>query len=810
MDGKLQKLITDSQAGDRQAQEQLILAVQNHVYYHCRKILRNEDDALDASQEILISLLRGLPSLREPAAFWPWLNRITCRFCCKQYARQRLFLPFSAIGGEEALCEKADGQMVPDQALDTEENRRIVRELVDGLPEVQRLCILMYYYDEMSVKDISAVLDISEGTVKSRLHYARQRIKKGAEAYAAQGSPLCGVLPFLRYFLQQEAASCGLGAAAAKSLSGAVLAAGSGTVAVVSGAAAAGTAGLAGRGTLVLAGLALAAVIAGGTLLPRREAPPPPAPPEIRREESAPAPESLPPAVPDAPEPAAPEPEPAPSESPPPARTAPLVHVAPEPDPDWISEPEPVLPPVPEGEVPPPLPAEPLVPSEPVDFFISLPAQPVEPEPEPERPYIPPVYRPEPDPLPAEPGPEPVEPGPGPEEPDPPETEPIVYERSFADVLGNGGYGYTTDFSQAWGGYLAPVKMTYSSSDPAVVIVNEDGVFTTLAPGTAVVSALDENHDGAAFRYDLSVTVEDHFCWEYTLPDISIETGQTELNFIENYQWSRPEDYGIQIIAGEWISSDPGVVQVVPVKNPGACEVRGLASGTASVSGRLVLRLDTADGPKTMEDTLSFQVTVEEPPAPEDPEPSVPEEPETVFRKEVKRYGEIGYGLTLSFLSEWEEALPGTLIYTSSDPEVAEIDAEGRFTTLSAGTAELTAFAPDDPGCRYVLTVHVADHFQWFPSPVTTICVVGRQELLRLAGEGSWSGPVVPKSAVWTSSDPSILEATGTYWKWCGALGHAPGTVTITGVITFEVETVVGTKTMQDTVTFQVTVTEAE
>lgn len=99
MDGKLQKLITDSQAGNRQAQEQLILAVQNHVYYHCCKMLRNEDDALDATQEILISLLRGLPSLREPAAFWPWLNQITCRFGYKQHARRRLFLPFRPSAG---------------------------------------------------------------------------------------------------------------------------------------------------------------------------------------------------------------------------------------------------------------------------------------------------------------------------------------------------------------------------------------------------------------------------------------------------------------------------------------------------------------------------------------------------------------------------------------------------------------------------------------------------------------------------------------------------------------------------------------
>lgn len=828
MDGKLQKLITDSQAGNRQAQEQLILAVQNHVYYHCRKILRNEDDALDASQEILISLLRGLPSLREPAAFWPWLNQITCRFCYKQHTRRRLSLPFSAIGGEETFCEEADDQMVPDRALDTEENRRMVRELVDALPEVQRLCILMYYYDEMSVKDISTALDISEGTVKSRLHYARQRIKKGAEAYAAQGSPLCGVLPFLRYFLQQEASSCGLGAAAAKSLAGAVLAAGSGAAAAVSGAAAAGTAGLAGRGAMVLAGAALAAVIAGGTLLPRREAPPPPAPPEVRQEEPAPVPESPPPAEPDAPEPAAPEPEPAPPESPPPARTVPLVHT--EPEPDRIGEPDPVLPPVPEEEVSPPplLPAEPLTPSELVDFFISLPAQPLEPEPEPEpeRPYIPPVYRPDPDPLPVEPdpGPEepdpgPVEPDPGPEEPepgpvepDPPELEPIVYERPFTDSLQNGGYGYTATFSQVWGDYLAPVKMTYSSSDPTVVAVNEEGVFTTLAPGTAVVSALDENHDGAAFRYDLAVTVEDHFCWNYSLPDISIEQGQTELNSIETYHWSRPEDYNIEIVAGEWTSSDPDTVQVEPVKNPGACDVSGLAPGTATVSGRIVFQLDTAGGPKTMEDTLSFLVTVAEPPKPEEPEPPGADDKKEVIRKEFTKFGlNSGYGYAYDFAAVWKEALPKTLTYSSSDPSVVYIDDQGAFCTMAPGTAVLTAVDPNAPNREYALTVQVQDCFQWeYTAPETNV-YLGCGVTYNLTGLG-WLSNLRSASIEWTSSDPGIAAPDPQYvlpnWYYCRVVGYAPGTVTFSGAVTFQVETPAGIVDMRDTVAFQVKVAE--
>ena len=80
----LKKLIEKSRRGDRRAQDQLILKVQNRVYYHCRKILSNEEDALDATQDILIAMLKGLGNLREAASFWPWLNRITANICCKR------------------------------------------------------------------------------------------------------------------------------------------------------------------------------------------------------------------------------------------------------------------------------------------------------------------------------------------------------------------------------------------------------------------------------------------------------------------------------------------------------------------------------------------------------------------------------------------------------------------------------------------------------------------------------------------------------------------------------------------------------
>lgn len=68
------KLIEHSRQGDRQAMEKLIEAIQDQVYFHCRKILKREEDALDAAQKVLLAVLSSLDSLRDPHAFWGWVQ----------------------------------------------------------------------------------------------------------------------------------------------------------------------------------------------------------------------------------------------------------------------------------------------------------------------------------------------------------------------------------------------------------------------------------------------------------------------------------------------------------------------------------------------------------------------------------------------------------------------------------------------------------------------------------------------------------------------------------------------------------------
>ena len=541
-------------SGDQQAQEELVLAAQNRVYYHCRKMLKHEEDALDATQEILISMLTRLDRLQDPEAFWGWLSAMTANHCRNVLTRGRREAQIPEDDEGNSLLdafESLDEQTVPDKALDNDETRRMIVELVDQLPPPQRQCVLMFYYEEMSVKDIAAALETSEGTVKSRLNYARKAIKSGVDAYAAQGVKLYSALPFLVYFLQRDAGIGGLSASAAEALARSVLAGAAGTAAAgtaaagaagtvaPSGGAAAGTAAASGgtashalsgllahKAALGLAGLAAAGAVAGGAALY--------------------------------------QPEPEPAEDP-----APIVEVA---EPQPIPEPEP----------------------------------PPEPEPTP---------APEPEPAPA---PEPVQPQPGPApEPDPvpaeePEPRAEPQPASTPEVRMN-----FSSYSAGYGDNVAfPISMisnadtpydgiVYSSTNPAVADVSPIGGIALLSPGTAEIIATfpDDNN----YQVRLPVTVEGHYAWSYQWADdpLYLTVGQSGSNYLQQYSTGRDST----MTGTTWSCSDPSVVSISS-SGSNFCNVTALSPGTATITGVYQFDAWTNVGTFPMTDTVSFQVIV--------------------------------------------------------------------------------------------------------------------------------------------------------------------------------------------------------
>ena len=516
-------------SGDQQAQEELVLAAQNRVYYHCRKMLKHEEDALDATQEILISMLTRLDRLQDPEAFWGWLSAMTANHCRNVLTRGRREAQIPEDNEGNSLLdafESLDEQTVPDKALDNDETRRMIVELVDQLPPPQRQCVLMFYYEEMSVKDIAAALETSEGTVKSRLNYARKAIKSGVDAYAAQGVKLYSALPFLVYFLQRDAGIGGLSASAAEALARSVLAGAAGTAAAgtaaagaagtvaPSGGAAAGTAAASGgtashalsgllahKAALGLAGLAAAGAVAGGAALY--------------------------------------QPQPEPAEDP-----APIVEVAePQPIPEPEPSPEPEPTPAPEPE---PAPAP----------------EPVQPQPGP---------APEPDPVPAE------EPEP-PAEPQPASTPEV--RMNFSSY--SAGYGDNVAFpiSMISNADTPYDGIVYSSTNPAVADVSPIGGIALLSPGTAEIIATfpDDNN----YQVRLPVTVEGHYAWSYQWADdpLYLTVGQSGSNYLQQYSTGRDST----MTGTTWSCSDPSVVSISS-SGSNFCNVTALSPGTATITG---------------------------------------------------------------------------------------------------------------------------------------------------------------------------------------------------------------------------------
>ena len=533
-------------SGDQQAQEELVLAAQNRVYYHCRKMLKHEEDALDATQEILISMLTRLDRLQDPEAFWGWLSAMTANHCRNVLTRGRREAQIPEDDEGNSLLdafESLDEQTVPDKALDNDETRRMIVELVDQLPPPQRQCVLMFYYEEMSVKDIAAALETSEGTVKSRLNYARKAIKSGVDAYAAQGVKLYSALPFLVYFLQRDADIGGLSASAAEALARSVLAGAAGTAAAgtaaagaagtvaPSGGAAAGTAAASGgtashalsgllahKAALGLAGLAAAGAVAGGAALY--------------------------------------QPEPEPAEDP-----APIVEVA---EPQPIPEPEP--PPEPE-----PTPAP----------------EPVQPQPGP---------APEPDPVPVE------EPEP-PAEPQPASTPEV--RMNFSSY--SAGYGDNVAFpiSMISNADTPYDGIVYSSTNPAVADVSPIGGIALLSPGTAeIIATFPEDNN---YQVRLPVTVEGHYAWSYQWADdpLYLTVGQSGSNYLQQYSTGRDST----MTGTTWSCSDPSVVSISS-SGSNFCNVTALSPGTATITGVYQFDAWTNVGTFPMTDTVSFQVIV--------------------------------------------------------------------------------------------------------------------------------------------------------------------------------------------------------
>ena len=199
-----------AQEGDSNAIGELYTEFYNSVYYFAKKTVKDDDLALDITQETFLEVIKTINSLKAPEAFSTWLRQITYHQCTRYFRKSKDVLIEEDEEGHSILDTMADESedSIPQEVYEKKEFRETVLSMVDKLTEEQRAVVILYYYDELSVKKIAEIQGVSEGTVKSRLNYARKALRCSVEDYEEKtGIKLHGIslLPLITMFLGEPA-----------------------------------------------------------------------------------------------------------------------------------------------------------------------------------------------------------------------------------------------------------------------------------------------------------------------------------------------------------------------------------------------------------------------------------------------------------------------------------------------------------------------------------------------------------------------------------------------------------------------------
>ena len=172
-------------AGDEAAYRELVRRYQRAVYSVAFRMVRSAEDAEDLTQETFVRVFKALDRYDPARPFQAWLFTITSRLSIDHIRRRRMkTVPLfrSEPGSEEEhAVELEDQGLLPDQLAVHSEEERGVRDLIDTLPPHYRIVVLLRHQQDLSYEEIAQALNLPLGTVKARIHRAREILKQRLE-----------------------------------------------------------------------------------------------------------------------------------------------------------------------------------------------------------------------------------------------------------------------------------------------------------------------------------------------------------------------------------------------------------------------------------------------------------------------------------------------------------------------------------------------------------------------------------------------------------------------------------------------------
>lgn len=204
----IKELVLSAKNGNKKAFDKLYELTHNDVWYNCLSLLKDEENAKDIMQETYITAFLKLDTLNDEQKFCGWIISIAVNKCKNKLKGKVEY----RIDDEVLITEaETDELMLPDEYITKTEKRKVLLQIMeDTLSFNQYQTVLMFYFDEMSISEIAQGLEISEGTVKSRLNSSRAKMKTAVEDYEKKsGDKLHGVVvvPFFTTIFKEEAKS---------------------------------------------------------------------------------------------------------------------------------------------------------------------------------------------------------------------------------------------------------------------------------------------------------------------------------------------------------------------------------------------------------------------------------------------------------------------------------------------------------------------------------------------------------------------------------------------------------------------------
>ena len=173
-------LISRLRRKDPTAFEQLVKQHQDRVYDFCMRMLADREEAFDVTQEIFVSIHQHLEQFRADAKISTWIFRISRNHCLNRikYLKRRGRGRSEEYGeaSEQAINESVGAPAMPDESLESSRTRALVHRAIARLEEDQRVLVVLRDIEGLSYEEIVEITELAEGTVKSRLHRAREKL----------------------------------------------------------------------------------------------------------------------------------------------------------------------------------------------------------------------------------------------------------------------------------------------------------------------------------------------------------------------------------------------------------------------------------------------------------------------------------------------------------------------------------------------------------------------------------------------------------------------------------------------------------